>query len=140
MDSDSTEQIALMSIRPEFALRLMAGDKLAEFRRAAPTRPISHVVVYASHPVSAIIGMFEVARIDEASPHRLWQAFSGVAGIGRDAFFKYFSGRKSGFALVVKKTQKLKRPVPLGGPGLPTRPPQSFMYLDSKVFQRLFVG
>lgn len=130
MDSRTASGVALMSIHPGFATALMDGTKRVEFRRVVPKLPISHVIVYATMPVGAIVGAVEVAELDSATPKELWSRYHRVGGIQRDAFFRYFKGRSLGTALVVKKVLRCAKPFALDGSLFPVRPPQSFMYLD----------
>lgn len=120
-----------MSIRPEFATRLLAGDKRVEFRRRPAARGVTHILIYATSPVRAVVGVAEVERLECASPRKLWSTFSDVAGIERDDFFAYFEGVTTGCAYVVKRIWSCA-PRPLGRHGLPKTPPQAFQYVDAK--------
>ncbi len=137
MDKTEIDRIALMSIHPEFAEALFDGRKAVEFRRVAPRSQVSHIVVYATKPVGAVIGVLEVERVERRSPQNLWRLFGRVGGIDRTRFFEYFEGAVEGAALVVRKAQRLKQPVSLSQKGLPSRPPQSFLYLSDKTFGAL---
>jgi predicted transcriptional regulator len=123
---------ALMSIYPEFASRILAGEKLVEFRRRPPARAITHIVIYATSPVKAVVGVAEVERLERGSPQRLWRDFGDVGGIRREDFFRYFSGTSEGFAYVVGKTWSCASPIPLGQDGLPATAPQTFRYVDAR--------
>lgn len=137
MDTEPASAVALMSIHPQFAEGLMSGEKKVEFRRVAPREAVRHVVVYATQPVGAVIGAFEVAQVDRQTPERLWRKYGSVGGIARSAFFKYFEGTEHGFALVVSRSWRCTVPLDLAGPGLPSRPPQSFMYLRPSILERI---
>lgn len=132
MDKTEADRVALMSIHPEFADALFSGQKVVEFRRVAPRSQISHIVVYATKPVGAVIGVLEVERVERQSPERLWRSFGKVGGIDKARFFEYFAGAIEGAALVVRRAQRLTKPVGLSQRGLPSRPPQSFAYLSDE--------
>lgn len=121
-----------MSIRPIFANRLLTGEKQVEFRRRSPAKPITHILIYATSPVKAVVGVAEIERLERGSPGRLWDEFRDVGGIGRSDFFRYFSGSREGFAYVVRRTWSCSKPVPLGRQGLPSRAPQAFRYVDAQ--------
>ncbi len=54
----------LLSIKPEFALKIFNGSKRYEFRRAIfKNRNVDRVIVYASNPTKLIIGEFEIKDI-----------------------------------------------------------------------------
>lgn len=137
MDKRDAERIALMSIHPEFAQALFEGRKAVEFRRVAPRSDVSHIVVYATKPVGAVIGVLEVERVERQSPQRLWRLFGSVGGIDRTRFFEYFAGATEGAALVVRNARRLKYPLMLSQNGLPQHPPQSFVYLSDETFGAL---
>ncbi|UQA62562.1 hypothetical protein [Polyangium aurulentum] len=126
-----------MSVKPEFAFRLLTGEKRVEFRRRAAARKIDHIVVYASSPISAVVGILEISRVAQDSPRRLWQKFSEVGGIRRVDFFSYFAGVEEGYAYVVKRAWHCPRPQPLGKAGLPQKAPQAYQYLHRRTIKAL---
>ena len=50
----------LLSIKPEFADKIMSGKKKFEYRTHVPSRPINTIVIYSTFPVGKIIGEVEV--------------------------------------------------------------------------------
>lgn len=123
-------RIALMSIRPEYASQIMQGTKQVEFRKRRLAPDVTHVLVYSTLPEGQLVGMFEVKHQHIASPSRLWQKFSKVAGIGRPAYFEYFESREQGVAIEIGELHRFEVPRPLATLGT-VRPPQSFNYLSS---------
>jgi predicted transcriptional regulator len=132
LDSYSARCAALMSIHPEFARRIVVGEKLAEFRRRSATRPVSHILVYATAPVRAIVAVAEVERVERGSPRSLWKSFRDVSGIERTAFFDYFAGVNKGVAYVLGPVWSCTVPVALGCFGLPRAAPQAFQYVSAE--------
>jgi len=124
-----------MSIRPEFAARLLAGEKQVEFRRRPAARGVTHILIYATSPVRAVVGVAEVERLERASPRELWSAFADVAGIARSDFFAYFAGTRMGCAYVVKRIWSCSPPTSLGRHGLPRTAPQAFQYIGGKTLE-----
>jgi predicted transcriptional regulator len=121
-----------MSIHPEFADRILRGEKRVEFRRRAAAKQVTHIVIYATSPVRAVVGVAEIERVEHASPSSLWSSFGAVGGIGRSDFFNYFEGVVQGSAYVVKRAYCCAKPVPLGVDGLPETPPQAFQYVGDQ--------
>lgn len=120
----------LLSIRPEFALKIFNGSKRFEFRRVIFKRAdIKKVVVYASSPVKKIIGEFEIDKIISGDPFNLWRETQIHAGINKKRFFEYFSNTSMGYAIKVKNYMPYETPLPIEE-SLGVSPPQSFMYLD----------
>ncbi len=119
----------LLSIKPEFAFKIFEGSKKYEYRRVIfKQKRVSIIVVYASAPISKVIGEFEVGDILHDEPQQLWTKTKNHAGITEQKFFDYFSNVIKGYAIKVKKSKMYDAPLPLGNL-MVTSPPQSFMYL-----------
>jgi predicted transcriptional regulator len=120
----------LLSIKPEFALRIFDGSKRFEYRRAIHKRSgVEKALVYASAPVSKVIGEFEIADILYDDPEQLWNQTSNFSGISEQTFFKYFSNASKGYAIGVKNRVFYETPISLESLNI-SSPPQSFMYLE----------
>lgn len=127
---------ALMSIHPRYAEKILDGSKQVEFRRSGFATVPSVIVVYATAPVSKVIGLFEVDGVDEASPSELWERYRLVGGISENGYKNYYRGAKRGIAIRVGRVHSLKEPLELSefiGNG---QPPQSFRYLGSALIAR----
>jgi predicted transcriptional regulator len=121
----------LLSIKPEFASKISQGSKRYEFRRAIFKRKgITTIVVYASAPISKVIGEFEVGGILCDTPRQLWTKTSKHAGISKNKFLNYFSNKLNGYAIEIKKYTAYKEPIALKKFAL-SAPPQSFLYLKN---------
>ena len=59
---------ALLSIKPEYAEKILKGEKLFEFRKVAFAQEVSKIFIYATSPVCRIVGEFEVGGIIKDSP------------------------------------------------------------------------
>jgi len=119
----------LLSIKPEFALKIFDGSKRYEYRRAIfKNQEVSKVIVYASDPIKQIIGEFEIEDILHEEPQSLWVKTKHHAGISEKRFFDYFTNKSKGYAIKVKETRMYSAPVPLNS-FMVSSPPQSFMYL-----------
>ncbi|MDO9229704.1 MAG: hypothetical protein Q8M86_01060 [Syntrophales bacterium] len=119
----------LLSIKPEFALKIFDGSKRFEYRRAIFKRTeVKKIVVYASEPVRSVIGEFEIGDILHDEPHALWAMTKDYAGITKAKFLEYFTDKTKGYAIEVKSTRMYEVPLALKSFRVAT-PPQSFMYL-----------
>ncbi len=121
----------LLSIKPEFAEKIMTGEKRFEFRRVVPKRDVGRVVVYASSPVRRIVGEFTVRRVVSDRPKALWRLARSHAGISKSYFDAYFEGRDEAHAFEIGSVLRYGEPIDPKGLRLGFRPPQSFLYLDS---------
>jgi len=120
----------LLSIKPEFALKIFDGSKKYEYRRAIFKNPeVSRVIVYASEPIKRIIGEFEIEDILHDELPALWIKTRNHAGISERRFFEYFAGKPKGYAIKVKTATMYDDPLPLNR-FMVSSPPQSFCYLD----------
>jgi len=119
----------LLSIKPEFAFRIFDGSKRYEYRRTIFKRgDVTTVVVYASDPISKVIGEFEIGEILHDEPQMLWATAGDPAGVTKGNFLDYFENKAKGYAIGVKTTRTYNTPIPLNRLLVPC-PPQSFIYL-----------
>jgi predicted transcriptional regulator len=119
----------ILSIKPEFANKIFAGKKKFEFRRSIfKNKDIKKIIVYASSPVSKLIGEFEVGSIFHLDLEPLWDLTKEFSGITEEYYYEYFLGKENGFALEVTSAklyaQKLCIKETYG-----VLPPQSFLYV-----------
>lgn len=120
----------LLSIKPEFALKIFDGSKRYEYRRAIfKNHEVSKVIVYVSDPIKRVIGEFEIENILHDEPQALWAKTKNHAGISEKRFFEYFTNKSKGYAIKVKTTTMYDDPLPLNSFQI-SSPPQSFMYIS----------
>jgi predicted transcriptional regulator len=121
----------LLSIKPEYAEKILNGTKRFEYRKAAPRNEAVHtVVIYATMPVGKVVGEFEVGGVIRESPEALWNQTRAASGITREFFDKYFSGREEAVAIAVRKPKRYTTPKKLKEVSGSSTPPQSFQYLS----------
>ncbi|MCA8978581.1 MAG: ASCH domain-containing protein [Planctomycetes bacterium] len=120
----------LLSIKPEYAEKILDGTKRYEYRKAAPrNEAVRVVVIYATMPVGKVIGEFEVGGILRESPDALWRRTRAASGISRAFFQSYFSGRGEAVAIAVRSPKRYSKPLRLQEVSGSATPPQSFQYL-----------
>lgn len=120
----------LLSIHPEFANAIMAGEKKFEFRRVAFKRTdITEVVVYATCPVQRVIGSFQIDEIYEGTPSSLWKKTKALGGVTKERFDAYFGDRSIAFAIKVSNPVRFSNSQPLSKYIASNTPPQSFCYI-----------
>lgn len=119
----------ILSIKPQYALKIFTGEKKFEFRRAIFKRPVTTVVVYASSPVQKIIGEFKVNAVLSDNPSEIWDATSEFAGITLEFFDLYFNGKNVAHAIEVMEPVLYEKEMSLFETyGI--KPPQSFAYIN----------
>ncbi len=120
----------ILSIKPEFANKIFEGEKKFEFRRSIfKNKDVSKVIVYASAPVSMVIGEFEIGEIHFKDLNTLWKETKDFSGITEDYFYDYFAGKENGFALEVKRVKRYKKELCIKE-SFGKVPPQSFAYYE----------
>ncbi len=128
-------RIMLLSIRPEYAVKIFSGDKVVELRRTRPRLNEGDVVmVYASSPQKALIGVFEVKQVVQKPLNELWKDVKDKAGITYQNFRSYYKGLSIGCGIYLNKTHCFEQPIKLEfirKDLIDFRPPQSYRYLTS---------
>ena len=119
----------LLSIHPEYANAIFNGHKGFEFRRVLFKEDVREVVVYATSPVSRVIGKFEIEDIYTDSPNELWAKTESLAGVTKEMFDNYFKDRVKAFAIKVSNPVRFSKPQPLSNYVPSNTPPQSFCYV-----------
>lgn len=122
----------LLSIKPEYAEKILSGEKRFEFRKVSfENETVSSVVIYATKPVGKVVGEFEIAEIYRDKPSKIWAKTKKFAGIDKVFFDEYYEGRDVAVAISVGAVQKYQEPFDLSELGAGITPPQSFRYLDT---------
>jgi len=119
----------LLSIKPEFALKIFEGTKKYEFRKSIFKRnDIKTIVVYASSPMQKVIGEFDIEDILCERSERLWKITKEFSGITKQFFDTYFENKEEAFAIQIGKIHKYPKPKQLSDYDI-NYAPQSFAYL-----------
>lgn len=137
MGKKSVSKLALMSIHPKYADAIFEGTKKVEFRKKRLDQSVTHVIIYATAPISSIVGAFEIKTQQILTPSALWKKYREIGGIDSRDFFSYFEGYESGVAIEISKVQKNKFPVSLQELGEIRTAPQSFQYLDASYLRKI---
>ncbi|MGA7677553.1 MAG: hypothetical protein WCA51_04170 [Dehalococcoidia bacterium] len=123
----------LLSIRPKYAEAITQGRKSFEFRKSIfKYHCVERVYLYATKPVSKVVGSFKVGEIICKEPNLLWEEFGWLSGVTSLEFFKYFEDNDIGFAIEIKDLEVFQTPV---NPSLfiaGFKPPRSFKYIDGQ--------
>ena len=123
---------ALLSIKPEYALKIMDGLKSVEFRKQCFRNTVSRVYVYASDPIQKIIGYFDVLKIDNDSPSNLWSKYRDQGCLSLDKFNSYYQHKEKGNAIIIDKVVGFSQKLSLKEcfhEGF--KAPQNFCYIDN---------
>ena len=127
-------RILLISVKPEFANKIMEGSKTIELRKSAPkTEEGDLIVIYSTMPEKAVLGIGTVGEIIKSSPEEIWLNHSEQLGIDKLRFDQYYSGHSSAIGIAINNIRKYTEKVPLSliKEKFPRfSPPQTFRYLN----------
>jgi predicted transcriptional regulator len=134
------ERAMLLSVHPRFATAILAGDKTVEVRRqrvAAP--PGTAVLLYATAPTKAIVGMARITSVQVSTPSEVWSASRSRAGISRREYDTYMDGAVQASGLTLEAPVTFDAPVPLTAlrAAGAFHPPQSYRYLRPEDLRKM---
>ena len=101
----------LLSIKPEFAEKILNGTKRYEFRKQNFSKNVETVVIYATKPVGKIVGEFKLKAVLEGTPEQIWQQTEKFSGIHKSFFDVYYRNRKKAYALQIEDVVRYAEPL-----------------------------
>ena len=121
---------AILSVKLEYAMKILAGEKQYEYRKTIFRRPVEKVYIYASSPVCMIVGEFQIDHVLQESPKALWNLTHSESGITKAFFLRYFKGKPLGYAIRLKEV--VSYPVPISPFRLRDdfKAPQNYIYVE----------
>lgn len=98
----------ILSIKPEYARRIMDGSKKIELRRSPMgLEPEDVILVYVSAPEQQFAFWFRVARVETLPVDEMWNLHKPELGIEADAYFEYFANSKTAIGLHIGEVRRL---------------------------------
>lgn len=122
----------ILSIKPEFVEKIFSGEKQYEYRKVLFKQKVDTVYIYASRPISKIVGEFKIEKIINDTPANIWNQTKEYSGVTMSFFQKYYAGKDKGVALKIKECKKYKKAVEPKVIIPNFRVPQSFIYTKKK--------
>lgn len=94
----------VISIKPEFANKILNGEKKVEYRKVIPKNSAgSYFFVYSSAPEKKVICVFKCTRIIvDKDKEKVWNKTKAHAGITKEYFDEYFKDKNYACALVIE--------------------------------------
>lgn len=131
-----------ISIKPEFILKILEGEKTIELRKLVPKIQIDDTIyLYSTSPEMAVVGICKVKNIIVSDPKTIWENNFPTLGIDEKRYYKYFQNKTTAVAIYLKDVEKLKKPISLitlKNNINNFHPPQSYRYFNKNKFQKLF--
>lgn len=116
----------VLSIKPDFVKEIESESKRFEFRKTIFNKSVDKVYIYASAPVSKVVGEFQPVDVIQGSPEEVWNKTQAYAGIKKEWYDRYFEGRITAFAIKIQNLKIYEKPKEL-----PFHAPQSFRYIET---------
>lgn len=121
----------LMSIKPQYAQKILHGTKLVEIRKRFSDRWVgSRAVLYASSPQKALVGEATVRAVTSGAPKDVWEQFAAQIGCTGQEFEAYVGDASEIAAIELEDVIPYKEPVSLSQVSHlvqeDLRPPQSY--------------
>lgn len=127
----------LLSVQPKYAHAIADGTKCIEFRRRWTSEAVAVLLIYATAPVSRVLGLVHVHEVLEASPSALWRcAKRHGGGVTREELYQYMRGRKTGFGVVLRDFKIFDPPLDPRQVETDFRAPQSFRFMTADELRR----
>ena len=126
----------LVSIHPQYAERILEGEKTIELRRRFPDLDgfKGRLLIYSTTPVKSVIGYAEIEKVHYLPVEDLWAAFKDDAKIQETDFWNYFRGLTHGYGVQLKNPIKFSKPLSIDylKKNYGMIAPQSYRYLNQK--------
>jgi predicted transcriptional regulator len=127
---------AIISIRPQYANKILDGTKSIELRKSAMGLGEGDVIlVYSSAPEQRLAFWFRIRAIEALPLKEMWASYSAQLGINCDDYYAYFNGLDVAVGLHIGEIQPFS-PIPLKEiealvPGFV--PPQGILWLRDEM-------
>ena len=133
------DRAVLISINPEYAEKILSGEKKLEFRRSWGENQVRYMVIYVTSPQQKIVAVAEIKEVHRGSRQQFWKlAKEKGGGISKRMLFNYLKGSRNPVAIEIANVRKLEKGLdPKIVIGVNFRPPQSFNYLNKEYMNRI---
>jgi len=111
----------ILSIKPYWINKIISGEKTFELRKKIPINT-SKIIIYATAPISKIIGIIYPGKIIHTDIFSLYEITKCKTGATDDEFLDYFCNKEKGYAVEIKKIKLFKNQYRI------KNPPQNFRY------------
>jgi predicted transcriptional regulator len=127
-------KVLLISLKPEFADKILDGTKSIELRKCTPKVEIGDlVIIYTTAPIKEFVGICEVKEIIKMSPSKMWDNYSALLGIDYIRYKQYYKDSKIAVGIKLGILTKFDVGIPLSlvKSYFPKfSPPQTYKYFE----------
>lgn len=135
INSYSMRPRLLLSLRPDWADKILEGEKTVEVRRKFARKwKGERVALYSSRPVGALVGEATIQDVKAAAPEAIWESFGTRIGCSNKEFFAYANSCNELYALELESVMPYAERIPLAQAESlieeELTPPQSYCELE----------
>ena len=123
----------ILSIKPEFVEKIFSGEKQYEYRKILFKQKVDTIYIYASRPISKIVGEFKIEETLCDTPENIWKETKRQSGVTWKFFDKYYKGKSKAVALKIKECKEYKEAINPESLIPNFKVPQSFIYIENKI-------
>lgn len=121
----------ILSINPKHIEKIISKEKKYEFRKTNFSKKnIFKSIMYATRPVGMLVGEFTIIDIHQDSPSNIWEKTKNFAGVSKEEFDAYFSGKTKAIAIEIGDLILYDTPKKISSISKKVTPPQSFCYIQ----------
>jgi predicted transcriptional regulator len=138
MNDQSPKTGIVMSIKAEYARKILSGKKKVEIRKIFSIKLTgSKICIYASRPKRSLVGEALIKEVVCDKPENIWQSFSDQIGCTNEQFDKYTESKDKVYAIVLQEAAAYRKSVSIREISYlmkeKLRPPQNYYNLQKNV-------
>lgn len=140
MERKNKNKYLFISVKPEFAAKLLSKEKSIELRKIKPNvREGDYIVIYASSPVKCVVGFGKIKQIIITTPKDMWLNNRSILGIDESRYEEYYRGREYAVGIEIEMIKSVPA-IPLAqikmiDPNF--HPPQVYRYVTNDQICRI---
>lgn len=124
-----TTSIIMISVSPKHAdILLDDSSKNVFFYKVIPINKVKRVLIYATSPVKAVVGEFDLSEIKISALSTAWKNFSSKSVFTKKEFDEYYQEKKEAHAMIAGKSFRYSKPKSLSDYNM-SKGPSGFQYL-----------
>ena len=129
-------QNVLISIKPQYVDRIIAGVKKVEFRKKFTSKNVDKVYIYSSSPQKKIVAYFTIHKIDKSTPKSIWDKYAIIGGIDQLDFFNYYANKSEAIAILFQDLHIFNCPLNPHEIISNFYPPQNYFFIEDILFDK----
>ncbi len=138
VDGHSLDNELVMSIKAEYARKVVSGEKKVEIRRSFSKKWTGcKISIYASGRERFLVGEASIKRVVVDKPENVWERFHDQIGCTREEFDKYTRSKSQIYAVVLENAIPYRKSISLREVSSLTkenlRPPQTYYNLNDNI-------